>query len=110
MERTSNTQQQMTRITEIARRIFEVEKRKGRVNGLYIQSLESFRLPLLQIIGEDNELKNYAQHLLNALNAGIEYAKGDIEARKRMASEFVAAGRVAEKLQKEYERRLNIND
>lgn len=111
MERTSNTQQQMTRITEIARRIFEVEKSKGQVNWLYIQNLESFRLPLLQIIGEDNELKHYAQHVLNALNSGIKYAKGDDkDARKQMASEFMAAGKIAEMLQKEFERRVNTND
>ncbi|RUL51102.1 hypothetical protein [Lysinibacillus antri] len=104
MKRTPELQIQLGTITNAAIQIYEVEKQHGKVSRLFIQQMESYKLPLLRIIAADNELKHYASRELAALNASIEYAKtGDKCVRKRMITEFKAAERVATRLWKEIE-------
>lgn len=87
--------------------IVEVNVQNGKVSQLFIKEMEQYKLPLLRIMAQDGTLKNYAMRTLNSLNAAIEYASGDLSARKRMIKEYKAGDALAKRISKELRRNGN---
>ncbi|UDK97466.1 hypothetical protein EYB33_14630 [Lysinibacillus sphaericus] len=98
MKVSTELKQQNSTIVKASAHIVEIERYKGSVSPMFVDRLEAYRMPLLRIIAQKNEFYYYAMRTLNSLNAAIEYAKGDIGARKRMISEYKARDRIAKRL------------
>lgn len=82
--------------------IVEIESRHGSVMPHFITVMESYRIPLLQMIAVKDLLSPLAERTLNALNDAIVYAKTkDPKVRKRYIKEFKAGDRIVAKLKKE---------
>lgn len=84
--------------------VVEVERLHGKVAQLKVKQAEQFRIPLLAIAMSGRIQANHARKRLEALNAAIEYANGDISARKRYIAASQQADRLAEIVAKRVDR------
>lgn len=73
----------------------EVERLYGKVPIFKVKQAEQLRLPLLAIAMSGRIQANHARKRLEALNAAIEYANGDMSARKRYIELSTQADRLA---------------
>lgn len=105
METREELMQQNDIVLKASALIVEVNVNNGNVSRLFIQSMESYKLPLLRIVAKDGSLKHYAMRTLNSLNAAIDFARGDRSARKRMIAEYKASDRIADRLRMELKRK-----
>ena len=82
----------------------EVEKRHGKVPQFIVEKAEVLKVPLLAIAMSGRLQADHARKRLEALNAAIEYVKGDKGARKRYLEAHQQADRLAELVAKRVER------
>ncbi|MDD1504736.1 hypothetical protein PVA17_18495 [Lysinibacillus sp. CNPSo 3705] len=87
-----------------AKFIVEVERLHGNISKIKVKQAEQLRLPLLTIAVSDRVQANHARKRLEALNAAIEYANGDVSARKRYIAASQQADRLAEIVAKRVDR------
>ncbi|MGC7931105.1 hypothetical protein ACP3VS_21095 [Lysinibacillus sp. VIII_CA] len=84
--------------------VVEVERLHGKVPQLMVKKATDFKVPLLAIAMSGRIQANHARKRLEALNAAIEYANGDMSARKRYIAASQQADRLAEIVAKRVDR------
>ena len=88
-------------IIEASVYIVKLNEIDGAVMPQFIESMESLRMPLLQMIAQQNILSPLAKSTLTALNHAIQYAKTkDNKARVAMVEEYKRGDRIAKHLKK----------
>lgn len=83
--------------------VVEVERLHGKIAKIKVRKANDLKVPLLAIAMSDRVQANHARKRLEALNAAIEYANGDMSARKRYIAASKQADRLAELVTKRVE-------
>ncbi|MGA3674083.1 hypothetical protein [Lysinibacillus agricola] len=84
--------------------VVEVERLHGEVPQLMVKKATDLKVPLLAIAMSGRIQANHARKRLEALNAAIEYANGDMSARKRYIAASQQADRLADLVAKRVEK------
>lgn len=84
--------------------VVEVERLHGKVAKVKVRKANDLKVPLLAIAMSDRVQANHARKRLEALNAAIEYANGDMSARKRYITASEQADRLVEIVAKRVDR------
>ncbi|MFJ8515796.1 hypothetical protein [Lysinibacillus xylanilyticus] len=84
--------------------VVEVERLHGKLPQLMVKKATDLKVPLLAIAMSGRIQANHARKRLEALNAAIEYANGDMSARKRYIAASQQADRLADLVAKRVEK------
>lgn len=84
--------------------VVEVERLYGKVAKLKIRQANDLKVPLLAIAMSSRIQADHARKRLEALNEAIEYANGDMSARKR----YIAASQQADRLAEIVAKRVDL--
>lgn len=86
-------------IIEASVYIVKLNEMNGAVMPQFVEAMESLRMPLLQMIAQQNVLSPLAKSTLTALNHAIQYAKTkDNKARTLMIEEYKRGDRITKRL------------